>query len=117
MCHVLVIEDQPILAMMIEDTVLDNGATSVDIAATEDDAVAAAARRRPDFITSDVHLLEGTGPHAVATIRRCHGEIPVLFITALPGECSPCAPPGEVLTKPVGSTELGRRFRRAIGCN
>lgn len=95
---------------MIEDSLLASGAASVTIAASEAEAVDAAADQRPDFITSDVRLVEGTGPQAVATIMAQHGNIPVLFITATPGECRPCAPPGEVMAKPVNYAEVGRRF-------
>jgi len=114
MCHVLVIEDEALVAMMIEDAVLDAGATSVAVAATEREAVEAADRQHPDLITSDVHLLQGTGPAAVATILARHGEVPVLFITATPGDCQPCSPPGVVLAKPVDHADLARRFRLLV---
>ncbi len=112
MCHVLIIEDEPMVAMLIEDTLVDAGAHSIDIAATEQDAVDAAQARRPDFITSDVTLIEGRGPAAVEAILRACGEIPVLFITATPDECRPCAPPGTILTKPFSSHLVAQAFRR-----
>ena len=51
MCHVLIIEDEVLVAMLIEDTLADVGATSFDIAATENEAVNAAILRPPAFIT------------------------------------------------------------------
>ena len=110
MCHVLVIEDEALVAMLIEDNLVEQGASSVDIAATEADAVEAARRHRPDFITSDVRLLEGTGPDAVTAIKALYGEIPVLFITASPAECRDCSEEF-ILRKPVNFAEVGRRFR------
>lgn len=110
MCHVLIIEDEALVAMMIEDSLMSEGATSVDIAASEAEAVEAAHRHRPDFITSDVRLLDGTGPGAVAEILRCCGDIPVLFITASPNECSGCDP-AAVMRKPANPREISRWFR------
>lgn len=114
MCHALVIEDEALIAMMIEDSLVEHGATSVEVAVSEAEAVDAAKRHRPDFITSDVRLLEGTGPRAVAEIKRVCGEIPVLFITGSPNECEGC-PPDAILRKPANPAEIGRRFRQIQG--
>ncbi|RZL83682.1 MAG: response regulator [Sphingomonas sp.] len=110
MCHVLVIEDEALVAMMIEDSLVEHGATGVDVAASEADAVEAAQLHRPDFITSDVRLLEGTGLEAVAAILRLYSDIPVLFITASPDECTDCSPEA-IMRKPANPREIGRRFR------
>ncbi|WP_245739312.1 response regulator [Sphingomonas rubra] len=106
----LIIEDEALIAMMIEDSLIEAGATSVDIVASEADAVDAAHRHRPDFITSDVRLPQGTGPGAVAEILRCCGAIPVLFITASPDECAGCAADA-IMRKPANPREIGLRFR------
>lgn len=113
MCHVLIIEDEALIAMMIEDCLLESGATTVEFAASEDDAVAAAQQHRPDFITSDVRLLEGTGPQAIAKIKARYGDIPVLYITASPGECADCSSDA-IVPKPFNAVEVGRRFRMAV---
>ncbi|TPG42588.1 response regulator [Sphingomonas koreensis] len=110
MCHVLIIEDEPLIQMDIEALLEREGATSFSFADTEAGAVAAARRHLPDFITSDVKLLEGTGPGAVALITKDYGPIPVIFITASPGDCVPCAPPGLVLTKPLDRPAVRRAF-------
>ncbi len=110
MCHVLIIEDEPLIALMIEDLLVCEGATSVSIAATEQAAIAAAIDRPPGFITSDVKLAEGLGPHAVREIHNRLGDVPVVFITGTPVECDPCEPPGRVLTKPVEGRALAAAF-------
>ena len=101
MCHVLIIEDEPFIALLLQDLLEGEGATSVAIAVTEDDAVASALACLPAVITSDVKLLEGTGPHAVQRIHDKLGDVPVLFITGTPQDCQPCAPPGKVFSKPI----------------
>ncbi|MBN8808269.1 MAG: response regulator [Sphingomonas sp.] len=111
MCHVLIIEDEPLIAMNIQVMLEDEGATSFDFAVTEAEAVAAALAHTPQLITSDVRLLEGTGPAAVASIHDQLGSIPVIFISGTPQDCEPCNPPALVLAKPVQAHAVGAAFR------
>ena len=110
MCHVLIIEDEPFVAMDLQELLEHEGATSFDFADTQQDAVAAALLHRPDLITSDVKLLDGTGPLAVEAIYRALGAIPVIFITASPQDCSPCEPSDIILTKPINAREVVLAF-------
>ena len=112
MCHVLIIEDETLIALDIEDVLAANGAVSFSFAESQESAVAAANVSPPDFILSDVSLIEGTGPLAVQAIWAKHGPIPVIFVTATPEACSPCAPPGEIFRKPLDRPAIGAAFRR-----
>ncbi|MGI4811277.1 MAG: response regulator [Janthinobacterium lividum] len=112
MCHVLIIEDEWLIAEYLTFLAEEAGATSIATAATEDEAVQAAHDRTPGIIFSDVNLLVGTGPHAVHTIMAELGKIPVIFITATPDACKPCEPPGVILQKPISSASLIETFRR-----
>lgn len=111
MIHVLIIEDEPMIALAIQMTLEDEGVTSFDIAATEADAIDLASRHRPTFITSDVALLEGNGPRAVATILARQGSIPVLFLTGNPEDCVPVTAPAVVLTKPFNARQVALTYR------
>ena len=111
MCHVLIIEDEPIIALGLEQMLGDAGATSFDWAATEEEAVACARGHLPELITSDVKLLEGTGPQAITRIMAEHGRLPVIFVTGTPEACDACDHPAVVLTKPVTSRALVNAFR------
>ena len=113
MCHVLIIEDEPYIAMQIEDVLREGGARSVAIATTEAGAIAAAQAQRPDFITSDVRLSDGTGPNAIRAIRAMFAVMPVTFVTAWPGACPDLART-EVLQKPVTASALLASFKRAV---
>jgi CheY-like chemotaxis protein len=112
MCHVLVIEDEYMIADHIADVVTAAGATSVVHAETEADAIAEARARRPEIIMSDVKLLDGTGPAAVERILAELGPIPVIFVTGTPEDCRPCEPPAVVLGKPIIEAEITAHFRR-----
>jgi DNA-binding response OmpR family regulator len=105
--HVLIIEDEAAIAMTIEDMLLAMGFETVDIAATESDAVAMACARKPDLITADVCLLEGTGVSAVLRIREAleHPErLPVVFVTGNPDLAQ--GMPDPVLEKPFAFSQL-----------
>lgn len=115
MCHVLIIEDEPVIADVLRCLLEDEGAATFDYADTEEAAVAAALSRPPDIITSDVKLASGTGPQAVSTIHERLGEIPVIFITATPGDCAPCSPPGRILRKPIDCDALAEAFHELAG--
>lgn len=111
MCHVLIIEDEALVALDLQDMLSAAGATSFSFAETERDAIDAARARRPDVITSDVMLREGTGPGAVEAIRGEMGPLPVIFITATPEACALCQPLAPVLAKPVRGGAVGDAFR------
>lgn len=111
-CHVLIIEDEPLVAMLVRDILEEEGATSFAFADSQDDAVALAIAHPPELITSDVKLIHGTGPLAVDAIHKTLGEVPVIFITASPADCQPCEPPGQVLCKPIDQAELAAAFHK-----
>lgn len=113
MCHVLIIEDEPYIAMQIEDLLREGGVRSVAIASTEADAIAAAQAQRPDFITSDVRLSDGNGPNAIRAIRAMFAVMPVIFVTAWPEACPDLAGT-EVFQKPVTAAALLASFKRAV---
>lgn len=112
--HVLIIEDEPLIAMLIELALEDAGVTSFDIAESEALAVNCARTRRPDFITSDIHLKSGTGPGAVRAILAELGQIPVIFITANPDRSIAENCCGPVLQKPFIAGDVERAFQFAM---
>lgn len=104
--HILIIEDEALVAMDIQMFLEELGAASCALAATEDEALSLALDRRPDFIASDVMLERGTGPAAVKAIRSRIGDVPVVYITGNP-ELATAADPGRpVITKPIRWLEL-----------
>ena len=81
---VLIIEDEPIIALDLENLITELGHRVVAIAATKDDAVAKAKSERPGLVLADINLGEGgSGIDAVSEILASF-DIPVIFITAYP---------------------------------
>lgn len=82
--HALIIEDEAIIALEVEGLLSDLGFTSFDVADCPAQAVAAALARRPDLVTADYRIVDGTGLEAVAAIVRAIGKVPVIYVTGNP---------------------------------
>jgi DNA-binding response OmpR family regulator len=111
--HALVIEDQLLIAALIEDELADLGYATCDIVDNEADAIAAAERRCPDIITADDRLAKGSGVTAVREIcaRRV---IPVIFTVGDPSVLAPTVAFATVLGKPFGGARLREAVSEAI---
>ena len=82
--RVLIIEDEPIIAMDIETIVSDLGHEVTGIAVTRDEAVEQASRDEPTLVLADIQLADdSSGIDAVADILKST-NVPVIFITAFP---------------------------------
>ncbi|WP_375429651.1 response regulator [uncultured Sphingomonas sp.] len=117
MCHVLIIEDEAMIAIDLEALLEREGASSFSFAATQAEAVIAAQAHRPDVITSDVTLLEGTGPAAVALIRAVLGDVPVVYISATAKGCCTEDRMTRTLTKPLDRPAVVTVFRELCHLN
>ncbi|WP_088181779.1 response regulator [Sphingobium sp. Z007] len=81
---VLIIEDEPIIAMDIETIVRDLGHDVTAIAVTREDAVREALADRPGLVLADIQLADdSSGIDAVKDILA-EFSVPVIFITAFP---------------------------------
>ncbi len=82
--RVLIIEDEPIIAMDIETIVRDLGHEVTGVAVTRDEAVALAMEDRPGLVLADIQLADdSSGIDAVRDILA-EFQVPVIFITAFP---------------------------------
>ena len=82
--EVLIIEDEPIIAMDIETIVRDLGHNVTGVAVTRDEAVSQAMARRPGLVLADIQLADdSSGIDAVKDILQ-EFQVPVIFITAFP---------------------------------
>ena len=81
---VLIIEDEPLIAMELEQIVRDLGHRVAGIATTHDDAVAAFERSEAGLVLADIQLADGSsGIDAVQDILAI-APVPAIFITAFP---------------------------------
>lgn len=99
--HALIIEDEAMIALVIEEYLNDLGFTCCT-ADTEAGAIAAAEARCPDLIVADNRLIEGSGVDAVRTI--CAGLIiPVVYTCGDPEGWEGELQHGVLLGKPFTS--------------
>lgn len=81
---VLIIEDEPLIAMDIEDMVVDLGHRVTGIARTHSEAMALMNKEKPGIVLADIQLADGSsGIDAVNEILT-QINVPVIFITAYP---------------------------------
>jgi DNA-binding response OmpR family regulator len=105
MMRALIIEPQIFTSFMIEDALRDAGFTSIELATTEEEAVASAEARPPDLVTAAVELERGSGIKAVERIRA-KLKVPVLFITQQIGRVRGSDPKAPVVKKPFAAAHL-----------
>jgi CheY-like chemotaxis protein len=81
---VLIIEDEPIIAMDLETLVESQGHRVIGVASTHAEAIELARHERPGLVLADIQLADGSsGLNAVNEILRSV-DVPVIFITAYP---------------------------------
>jgi CheY-like chemotaxis protein len=81
---VVIIEDEPLIALDLQALVQELGHRVVRIARTEMEAIKAVMQARPGLILADIRLADGSsGLDAVNEILRDF-SVPVIFITAFP---------------------------------
>ena len=81
---VLIIEDEPMIAMDLETIVRDLGHDVAGIAVTADEAVALAKLTKPGLVLADIQLADNSS--GIDAVRDILNEfpVPVIFITAFP---------------------------------
>jgi DNA-directed RNA polymerase specialized sigma24 family protein len=81
---ILIIEDEPLIAMDLEALVKDLGHRLHGVARTHAEAIKAVAERSPGLVLADIQLADGSsGLEAVNEILSTI-TVPVIFITAYP---------------------------------
>lgn len=82
--NVLIIEDEPMIALDLADLVSGLGHDVSDTARTHKEAVAAFQKHKPGLVLADIQLADGSsGLEAVNEILETF-DVPVIFITAYP---------------------------------
>jgi CheY-like chemotaxis protein len=83
---VLIIEDEPLIAIDLQRLLKDLGHRVTSVARTHKEALKAAAQKKPGLVLADIRLAGGTsGLDAVNDILDSF-TVPVVFVTAYPEE-------------------------------
>ena len=82
--RVLIIEDEPLIAMHLEQIVEDMGHMVAATAMTHADALARAHEVSPELVLADIQLADGSSGLAATRDILESFDVPVIFITAYP---------------------------------
>jgi CheY-like chemotaxis protein len=113
---VLIIEDEPLIALDIQSLVEQLGHDVTTIARTHTEAVRAALKARPGLILADIQLADGSsGLEAVNEILGTQ-EVPVIFITAFPERflTGQAPEPAFLITKPFSADSVKAVISQAL---
>ncbi len=114
---VMIIEDEPLIAMDLKSIVSDMGHTVTGIARTRDQAGVLGQAERPDLILADIQLADNSsGIDAVADLTAMLGEVPVIFITAFPDRLltGEKPEPAFLITKPFSVEQVRSAVSQAM---
>ena len=83
MAHILVVEDNPVVRMLVEQH-LESAGHTVMTAADGNEALLLAAAVRPDVVLSDIQMpnLDGFGLLTALRARPDLAAVPVIFLTS-----------------------------------
>lgn len=111
--RVLLIEDEALVAMLLEDTLLELGFSVTDTVSRVETALAAVERGGFDVAILDVNL-SGQPAYAIADELRARG-VPFVFATGYGAQgIEPAYRSVPVLQKPFGAGDLEAALRRAL---
>jgi CheY-like chemotaxis protein len=113
---VLIIEDEPLIALDLQTLVEQLGHDVTTIARTHSEAVRAALKIRPGVILADIQLADGSsGLDAVNEILGVQ-EVPVIFITAFPERflTGQAPEPAFLITKPFTAESVKAVLSQAL---
>jgi CheY-like chemotaxis protein len=113
---ILIIEDEPIIALDIETMVQELGHRVTGIARTHKEAISSARIHEPGLVLADIHLADGSsGLDAVNEILTSI-NLPVIFITAYPERLltGEKPEPAFLITKPFQADTVRATISQAL---
>jgi CheY-like chemotaxis protein len=115
MASVLIVEDDPLIAISLRMVLEDEGHEVCGVAVTEQQAISLGLIHRPDVAVVDVRLAEGSGIEAGR--RLLDGRTGVVFATAYAAQVARDFPDLEVpvIEKPYDAELLIRTVRFLLG--
>lgn len=114
----LIVEDEPIVALDLQQEVEQLGCEVVGLAESADEALVAAELSRPDLALMDIHIVGSMDGIQTARLLRTAYQVPVIFLTSYSDEATITRAAKEMpygyLTKPFKSRELKASLNVAL---
>ena len=111
--RIIVVEDDPLIGMLMAEMLEEMGHDVCAIEETEDGAVAGAAARHPDIMIVDAWLGEGSGIAAVDKILRA-GPMPHIFVSGDISRVRILRPNSIMVQKPFREADIANAIQRAV---
>lgn len=115
---VLIVEDEPIVALDLKQEVEDLGCEVIGVAESADEALVAAGTCRPDLALMDIRIVGSMDGIQTARVLRNWYQLPAIFLTSYSDEMTIARAAREMpygyLTKPFQSAELNATLRVAL---
>jgi PAS domain S-box-containing protein len=116
--HVLVVEDERVVAKDLQRTLMNLGYEVPVTVATADDAIRAASERCPDLVLMDIRIKGARDGIETAEILKSQFDVPVVYLTAYADQTTVAraklTEPHAYLLKPVKVDELRTAVEIAI---
>ena len=115
---VLIVEDEPIVALDLKQEVENLGCEVVGVAESAEEALAATDTHRPDLVLMDIRIAGSLDGIQTARVLRNWYQVPSIFLTSYSDERTIARAAREMpygyLTKPFQSAELKAALRVAL---
>lgn len=115
---ILIVEDEPIVALDLQQELENFGCEIVGLAQSADEALMAVEECRPDLALMDIHIVGNMDGIQTARLLRDAYQVPVIFLTAFSDDSTIARAAREMpygyLTKPFKARELKATIRVAL---
>ncbi len=115
---ILLVEDEPLAAMEMQETLEAEGYTVPETVASGDDVLPAVLRWKPDLVIIDISLASFTDGVDAAERLRMMSEVPIIYVTAYPSRGAQGRAahtnPFAYLLKPLSPEVLKKTVRQAL---
>ena len=113
---VLIIEDEPLIALDLKTLLTELGHRVTSIARTHDDALRSASQAKPGLVMADIRLADGSSGLDAVNDILARFTVPVIFVTAYPERLltGEAVEPAFVITKPFDPTTLAVATFQAV---
>lgn len=109
MVHILLVEDEVLVAMLFQTT-LEAAGYRVSVAADGIQGLELDARDPADAVVTDFRMPRMNGREMLVRLRERRPDLPAVIVTGYSGDAELAGPLTSVLGKPVSPAELARRL-------
>jgi two-component system, response regulator PdtaR len=116
---ILVVEDEPIIAMELQESLESAGYNVPEIIRNADGVMQAVMKHNPDLLIMDIYLKSFIDGIDTAQRVKMIKQVPLIFLTAYPNDAikkkAMSINPDAYLLKPISNEELHQHVEKVLG--